>query len=130
MPEVWRPALADFVQAAAVILDIEPDRILRLPGLRLAESALQAPFSGVGEQDAYPELSERAAVLIEHLARNHPLPDGNKRVSFALMILFLERNGQRWGEPDHDRDAHMVEQIASGHANRGEVLEWIAARLT
>jgi hypothetical protein len=30
------------------------------------------------------------------------------------MILFLERNGQRWGDPDHDRDVHMVEQIASG----------------
>jgi prophage maintenance system killer protein len=64
-------------------------------------------------------------VLIEHLARNHPLPDGNKRVSFALMILFLERNGQRWGDPDHDRDVHMVEQIASGQAHRREVLEWI-----
>ena len=46
------------------------------------------------------------------------------------MILFLERNGQRWGDPDHDRDVHMVEQIASGQAQRSEVLEWIAARLT
>jgi hypothetical protein len=55
MPDLWRPALADFVQAAAVILDIYPDRIQRLPGLRLAESALQAPFSGAGDQDAYPE---------------------------------------------------------------------------
>jgi len=130
MPDLWRPALADFVQAAAVILDIDPDRIQRLPGLRLAESALQAPFSGVGDQDAYSEVSERAAVLIEHLARNHPLPDGNKRVSFALMILFLERNGQRWGDPDDDRDVHMVEQIASGQAHRSEVLEWITSRLT
>jgi hypothetical protein len=42
MPDLWRPALADFVQAAAVILDIDSDRIQRLPGLRLAESALQA----------------------------------------------------------------------------------------
>jgi hypothetical protein len=68
MPDPWRPALAGFVQAAAVILDIDPDRIQRLPGLRLAESALQAPFSGVGDQDAYPEVSGRAAVVVEHLA--------------------------------------------------------------
>jgi len=54
MPDVWRPALADFVQAAAVILDIDPDRILRLPGLRLAESALQAPFQASATRTRIP----------------------------------------------------------------------------
>jgi hypothetical protein len=54
MPDPWRPALADFVQAAAVILDIDPDRIQRLPGLRLAESALQAPSQALAIRTPIP----------------------------------------------------------------------------
>ena len=122
----WRPTLADFVETAAVILDEEPEVIERLPGLALAESALEAPFAGFGGEDAYPRLLDQAAVLIAHLARNHPLPDGNKRV--ALALLFLERNGERWGEPDHDRDVGMVERIAGGEADQHEIADWISER--
>jgi death-on-curing protein len=74
-------------------------------------------------------LLDQAAVLIAHLARNHPLPDGNKRVALALMILFLERNGERWGEPDNDRDVGMVERIAGGNADHREISDWIADRI-
>ena len=118
------------VSTAAVILEEEPERIERLPGLALAESALEAPFAGFGDTDAYPDLLDQAAVLIEHLARNHPLPDGNKRVALALTILFLERNGERWGAPDHDRDVAIVERIADGQGSREEIRAWIDDRLT
>jgi prophage maintenance system killer protein len=33
-------------------------------------------------------------VLLERLARNHPLPDGNKRTAFIVAGLFLEANGR------------------------------------
>lgn len=130
VPSGWRPTLADFVEAASVILEVEPQAIERLPGLALAESALAAPFAGFAGQHAYPELLERAAVLIERLARNQPLPDGNKRVALALTILFLERNGKRWGEPDHDRDVGMVERIASGEGDHDEIRAWMADRIS
>lgn len=111
-----------------MILDEEPEAIERLPGLALAESAIGAPFAGFGSEDAYPRLLDQAAVLIAHLARNHPLPDGNKRVALALTILFLERNGERWGEPDHDRDVGTVERIAGGGADHREITNWIKTR--
>lgn len=111
-----------------MILDEEPEVIERLPGLALAESAIEAPFAGFGGEDAYPRLLDQAAVLIAHLARNHPLPDGNKRVALALTILFLERNGERWGEPDHDLDVAMVERIAGGAVDHPEIANWIEAR--
>jgi death-on-curing protein len=125
----WRPTLPDFVEAAAVILEIDPGHIERLPGMALAESALAAPFAGFGGMDAYTGLVDRAAVLMERLVRNHPLPDGNKRVALALTIFFLERNGERWGEPDHDRDVGMVERIASGDAALDGIREWILERI-
>ncbi len=124
----WRPSVDDFVTAAAVILDADEAAIRRLPGLKLAESALAAPFAGFGGSDAYPTLLERAAVLIDHLARNHPLPDGNKRVALALTVLFLERNGRRWGEPDHDLDVATVERIASGGATSEATIAWLQDR--
>ncbi len=129
MAEVWRPTLVDFVEAAAVVLEAEPQRIERLPGLALAESALAAPFAGFGDSETYPSLLDQATVLITHLAGNHPLPDGNKRVALALTILFLERNGERWGKADDDRDVAMVERIARGTATHAEVRGWIGDRI-
>ena len=128
MEELWAPSVEDFVAAAAVILDVEESAIRRLPGLALAESALVAPFAGLDDQDAYPSLTAKAAILIERLARNHPLPDGNKRVALALAIVFLEKNGRRWGPPDHARDVAMVEQIAAGVASTGDAGRWIDER--
>lgn len=125
----WRPTLADFVETAAVILDTSPEVVERLPGLTRAESALEAPFAEFGGEQPYTGLINRAAVLIERIARNHPLPDGNKRTALALTILFLERNGERWGEPNHDRDVGMVERIAAGEAGGKEVRNWIAERI-
>jgi death-on-curing protein len=90
---VWRPALDDYLRAASVVLDSDEALLRRLPNLGLAESALAAPFAGVGGQDAYPTLEAKAAVLLERFVRNHPLPDGNKRAALLLTLRFLEVNG-------------------------------------
>ena len=44
----------------------------------LADSALHAPSAGVGDQDFYPNVIDKAAVLTCRLAWNHPLLDGNR----------------------------------------------------
>ena len=56
----------------------------------LAESALPAPFASFGHVEAHPTLPEQAAVLLAHLANNHPLPDANKRAAFLLTAGFLD----------------------------------------
>ena len=125
---MWRPELEDYVFVASLVLEI-PERQLRArPGLTLAESALAAPFAGFGDVQAYPSLELKAAVLLERVARNHPLPDGNKRAAFALTLLFLRINGQPWQDPDANRDGPMVEQIAAGERSHEEIARWIAER--
>lgn len=124
------PSLDDFVDAASFILGAEREAVRRLPGMALAESALRAPFASFAGTDAYPDLVEQAALLIEHLARNHPLPDGNKRVAFLLTARFLDANALTWGPTDPDTDAAMVERIAAGDAPHGAVVDWIRARAT
>lgn len=65
---------------------------------------------------------------MEHLAKNHPLPDANKRAAFLLMARFLDANGLAWGEQDVEIDAGMVERVAAGEASHEEVVRWIRAR--
>ncbi|MBJ7519374.1 MAG: Fic family protein [Solirubrobacteraceae bacterium] len=67
-------------------------------------------------------------MLVTHLARNHPLPDGNKRAAFLLMARFLDANGRTWQAEDVDADAGTVERIASGEADHDEVVAWIRSR--
>ena len=54
------------------------------------------PRAGFGDQDFYPIKGDKAAVLTCRLAWNHPLPDGNKRASWACLVLFLDLNDVTW----------------------------------
>jgi death-on-curing protein len=120
--------LGDYCRIAATLLETTPEQVARLPRISLADSALAAPRAGFGGEEPYPELIEKAAVLIEHLARNHPLPDGNKRAAFLSTERFLAANGRPIGEADPDTDAPIVERIAAGEATRPEIEAWLEAR--
>ncbi len=111
---MWRPDLGDYLAAAAEILGVSEERLARR--LELAESALAVPFACFGEEGAYPMLELKAAVLLERLVRNHPLPDGNKRTALAMTIDFLQQNGRTWGPPDVAIDAAAVKRVAAGAA--------------
>lgn len=60
-------------------------------GLREAgalEAALFRPQTGY-----YRDVMHEAAALLESLLQNHPFVDGNKRVAFAAVDVFLRLNG-------------------------------------
>lgn len=69
----------------------------------LLESALVRPETTVFGQDAYGSLYEKAAALMESLARNRALVDGNKRLSCYATWVFLELNGLLL-DPEFDVD--------------------------
>jgi death on curing protein len=52
------------------------------------ESALHRPQTGY-----YDTLIHEAAALLESLVQNHPFVDGNKRLAFAVVDVFLRING-------------------------------------
>ena len=87
----WQPALDDYIDLAAYLLDADRKAVAALPRIALAESALHAPFASFGGVAAYPDLTEQAAVLLEHLVKNHPLPDANKRAGLLTMARFAAR---------------------------------------
>jgi len=128
VPARWQPSLEDYIDIATYLLDADHAAIAGLPRLALAESALHAPFASFGGVEAYPTLVEQAAVLLEHLVKNHPLPDANKRAAFLLTARFLDANGLEWGSQDVETDASLIERVAAGQATHEEVVAWIRDR--
>ena len=95
----------------------------------LASSALSVPGSGWHGQDAYPELGQKAGLLAARLAKNHPLPDGNKRAAWLSMVEFIERNGYRLDQPEPAEAVDMMLRLASSELPEADFVEWIRTRL-
>lgn len=119
--------LADYLLIAEEVLGVPAERIAGWPGMALAESALNAPATGFGGIEFYPDLFDKAAVLCVRLARNHPLPDGNKRVAYLVLVEFLARNGVEWAPPSVDETVATIEDVAAGRVTERELADWIRA---
>jgi death-on-curing protein len=83
--------LDDVLQIAARVLDGDV-RILMPIGLESAVARPQATFEG---KDLHPSIHHKAAALMDSLANNHGLQDGNKRLALASVIVFYALNGLR-----------------------------------
>lgn len=118
--------LADFVEVAMAVTGLDESTILNVTNLTLADSALNAPAAGVGDTDFYPEFVDKAAVLIVRIARNHPLPDGNKRASWVCLRLFVDLNGWIFEPmPTIDEAETAVLAIAAGTWEIPETSTWL-----
>lgn len=91
----------------------------------LLESAAARPRSTAFGEDAYPSIHDKAAALLHSIARNHPLVDGNKRLSLAATIAFYGLNGLRL-TLSNDEAYELVMAVAAGQLDD---VEPIAVRL-
>ena len=112
-----------------VVDAIQTDMLLThggLPGLRdedLLESALARPRQRFS-YDATTDLAALAAACGFGLARNHPYRDGNKRVAFVTMAVFLGLNGLELTAPETEVVTTMV-ALASGTLDEHALADWI-----
>lgn len=65
----------------------------RVRDLGLLDSALTRPSTTLFGEDAYPQLTRKAAAMFSSIIRNHALFDGNKRSAWLLAKAFLNLNG-------------------------------------
>jgi death-on-curing protein len=94
----------------------------------LLDSALHAPQSGFDDQDFYPEFVEKAAVLVVRISRNHPLPDGSKRLAWQALTMFCALNGRDLQVADSDAVTTIL-AVAAGELDEGAVAAWLAEHL-
>jgi death on curing protein len=123
--------LADFLVLAEAVTGLDAAALaLADHVVARAESALAAPFAEFGGVEVYEGLAVKAAVLCSRLVRNHPLPDGNKRVAYLCMIELIRRNGGEWRPvaPDLER-AEMVDRLAGRDLTEEDFAAWLEAQI-
>jgi death-on-curing protein len=95
------------------------------PGLRdegMLRSALERPINKWRyEQSAMPEL---AAAYAFGLAKNHAFVDGNKRIAFMAMVVFLLKNDVAFS-PDPAESTAMILALAAGEVSEESLTHWI-----
>ncbi|MCX6390757.1 MAG: type II toxin-antitoxin system death-on-curing family toxin [Solirubrobacterales bacterium] len=122
--------LDDFVEIAQLVTGLDEATVRRSSRLELADSALNAPQASFGETDFHPEFVEKAAVLIVRLARNHPLPDGNKRAAWVSLRLFIRLNDWEWSpKPSFDESEQAVLAIAASEWDVAEAADWLGKHI-
>lgn len=99
---------------------------LKVRDYGLLDAAVARPQASVFGVDAYPEVWDKAAALLQSLARNHALIDGNKRTAWASAWTFLHINGNELS-PDFDVD--QAERFMNTIATQEIELTEIAATL-
>ena len=87
--------------------------LLQVRDLGLLESAAHRPQTSLLGHDAYPDIHHKAAVLLESIARNHPLLDGNKRLAWMAVFVFYGLNGLDLVAP-LDEAYDLVIAVATG----------------
>ena len=122
--------LAEYFWLAEQVTGTEAAVLAKVARAELADSALHAPAAGLGDQDFYPDVVDKAAVLTCRLAWNHPLPDGNKRAAWAALVMFVNLNGGTW-DPDppnvDDAEAAML-AVAAHEVDEAWLGEWLRER--
>lgn len=122
--------IADFLAIAQAVTGLDLDTVIKVTNLGLADSALHAPAAGFGPEDFYEDFVDKAAVLVVRIARNHPLPDGNKRAAWVSLRFFLDINGWRWVQtPSVDDAEAAVLAVASGAWDEGQMATWLRDRI-
>ncbi len=92
--------------------------------LHLIQSALARPYSGY-----HRSIAAKSAALLHSMVGNHGFVDGNKRTSWILVELLIERSGYRLNIADYERIDDLVVEVANGAIGFQELYDWFKARV-
>jgi death on curing protein len=122
--EPKEPLWITFEQAVA-IHSRQLRRFGGAPGLRdqgMLRSALERPINKWRYEQA--DMAELAAAHAFGLAKNHAFVDGNKRVAFMAMAVFLLKNGVAF-DPDPAQSTTIILALAAGEVSEEGLTRWI-----
>ena len=95
---------------------------LKVRDYGLLDAAVARPQATVFGVAAYPEVWDKAAALLQSLARNHALVDGNKRTAWAAAWTFLHINGFELAPDfDVDRAEELMNDVATQDFDLSEI---------
>jgi death-on-curing protein len=92
----------------------------------LLSSALAQPKMTAQKKFLHRTLFDKAAAYGFHMCRNHPFVDGNKRIAFVLMDIFLQENGWELQASEEEAYETMI-RLASGNLAKNDLSAWLKA---
>jgi death-on-curing protein len=124
MSEAEEPLWITYEQAIA-IHSRQLRRFAGAPGLRdegMLRSVLDRPINKWRYERA--ELAELASAYAFDPARNHAFVDGNKRIAFIAMRVFLLKNGIAFN-PKPEHATAIILSLAAGEVSEQSLTRWI-----
>ncbi len=97
-----------------------------LAGIR-DENALESALARAQQRWTYQPKSDLPTLAAAYgfgLCQNHPFRDGNKRVAFVTLVVFLMLNGWEFNAPEQEVVAAML-AVASGKSKEGALATWV-----
>ena len=84
-------------------------------------------------EEQYPTIESKAAILFYKINKGHIFPNGNKRISLACLIIFLESNNMKLNITQ-DEATNKALEIAQSDSNdfqnvKKELEDWIRKNL-
>ena len=116
----------DLVQIVELVTGEPIEASLRDVGL--LAGAVARPRAQRDGVDAYEGLARKSAALLEALGGNNALRDGNRRIAWVAVNVFVELNKQRLVFTENEAFI-LLHEVALGHAGFGDIAERIATRL-
>jgi death-on-curing protein len=101
-----------------------------MPGLRDVH-ALDSALARPRQRHAYEPDSDLATLAAAYgygLVTNHPFNDGNKRIAFVTMGVFVMLNGFEIDAPETDVVAFML-AVAAGELPEAGLAAWLRSHL-
>lgn len=101
-----------------------------LPGLR-DEGSLESALARPRHKWAYARRADLAILAAAYgygLSHDHPYRDGNKRVAFMVMAIFLGLNGKEIDAEEAEVVAVMI-GLAAGGVSEAALAKWIRSHI-
>lgn len=129
-----RPAASEPVWVSRLVLDAVHFDQLRehggLPGFR-EEDTLEGVLARPQQRWHYEPASDLATLAAAYgwgLVTSHPYRDGNKRIAFLAMAVFLGLNGYEIEAPQEEVVITML-AAAAGQRTEAELADWVRSHL-
>ncbi len=129
-----RPTHTEPVWVSRLVLDAVHFDQLRehggLPGVR-EENTLEAVLARPQQRWQYEPASDLATLAAAYgwgLVTSHPYRDGNKRIAFLAMAIFLGLNGYEIEAPQEEVVTTML-AAAAGQRSEAELADWVRRHL-
>lgn len=121
--------IREALQLAELVTGVSADVLANYSRIDSLDSALHAPFIGFGDVEVYKSFELQAAVLCSRIVRNHPLPDGNKRLGWVALLMFCDLNCYDISFEPSQVIALFV-MIASSEVPENEIADWLSRHLS